>query len=119
MRKTRLVVLIVLGAAFSALLSCCLLVPPYVQFKCYERAVLALGLTVTGTDLERSYRYRIHKGMPLEEVKALLGPGSRGGLPPEPMWGNQFYCWEVSGQRLWVGFRGGRVSDKYFWWPSL
>jgi hypothetical protein len=112
-------------ASLVACCSCCIFVPDQQKFLWYERVVVSLGGTITGTDLERSYRYRIKEGMTVEEVEAVLGPGTETGSPTSPggravVTGDKIIKWNGENSTvLYIGFREGRVCDKHFWWPSL
>jgi hypothetical protein len=89
--------------------------------------VLVLALLAycpTGTAFEYTCRLRVHTGMQRAEVESTLGPGTPLAEPPSTkegslVEGDEFYTWERDGMVLYVGFRGGRVCDKWFWAPSL
>jgi hypothetical protein len=83
----------------------------------------------TVTVFEWKYRYRVKAGMTLGKLEAILGPSQPEEAPPGTLdWkggtvpfvrGDEFYVWERDGLEIWVGLRGGRVCDKWFWAPSL
>ena len=75
----------------------------------------------TGTTFEWKYRYRVRNGMTLAEVEAVLGPGQQREGPPQTrdgpvIQGDEFYYWYgENGKEIYIGFRGGKVCDKWFW----
>jgi hypothetical protein len=78
----------------------------------------------TLTYFEWKYRYRVHEGMTLAEVEAVLGPGQpdredgEGDVvrPGEAVRivDTQTYSWHRGRMRIRVDFRGGRVASKGF-----
>jgi hypothetical protein len=101
--------------------------------------VLVTGLGVwsyccpTGTAFEFNCRYRIKEGMTLDEVEAILGPGTE--VPSSPVVrcrgsdgqvtfrcvveGKRLFYWERDGGAFHIGLEGGRVCSKSFWAPTL
>src|SRR5262249_7500858 len=83
----------------------------------------------TGTKFEWDYRYRVHDGMTLEEVEAVLGEGKyrpNGMREYRGTWGDgnwreivvegdtEFYVCSRGPMKIWVGFRDGKVVHKWF-----
>ena len=70
---------------------------------------------------------KIKVGMILDEVEAILGPGTKAEQPPEEqgrgpvIHGDHFYRWESckSGQEIYLAFKNGKVYEKWYWEPSL
>jgi hypothetical protein len=92
--------------------------------------VISLFLSCpTGSVEEFNFRFRIRNGMTLNDVEAVLGPAKeidRKHLPVEKdkgqvVQGERFFHWEYEpeGIEIYLGFRDGKVCDKWFWAPSL
>jgi hypothetical protein len=76
-----------------------------------------------------NYHVRIHHGMSLSEVESILGPGVQEVSPPDlrlpdgqirpALRGETFRFYLGAGMAIWVGFREGKVCDKWLeeTWP--
>ena len=94
---------------------------------------LASRLDPPGYPSQRNFD-RIEKGMDLEQVERLLGPGEQirpteaPGVPPYAkfpdspdgcygvVWGDHFFRWRDGEDAVLVGFSNGTVASKYRWW---
>jgi hypothetical protein len=71
------------------------------------------------------YSSRVRNGMTLKEVESVMGgPGQQHDSPPGTrdgpvVQGDEFYEWHPTGVEFWVGFRNGRVCDKWYTVPNF
>jgi hypothetical protein len=78
---------------------------------------------------ELRFRHRVHEGMTLGEVEAVLGKGEFRESGLTEFRGNpeddrrvlvvkedtEFYLWRRDGMEIWLGFLDGRVVHKFFY----
>jgi hypothetical protein len=112
------------------------------RFTTYKLALWSAGAVVAvaaiwtayyswrGPDGTVSYGnyLRIRNGMTLDEVERILGPGKEIDQPPfigdysrppgqyarAAVEGDEFYRWQAGYDSVTIGFRSGKVCDKYY-----